>query len=271
MVSNSPPIAIFAGEGLMPIKVINGIHEAGKKVLLIGMKGVTPPNLTKVADYTTWGYLTQLGKAVKTCKQYGVKEVILAGRVRHTKIFSLSLLKMDWTTLTGWLKLKDKRADSIFHGIVEIFAKNGIKVMSSVHFLGKYLAKKGVLTEKKPTKKILEDILFGKDLACEIGKLDIGQTVVVKNKTVVAVEAMEGTDLCLERAGQIAGEGCVIIKMPKPKQDMRFDVPVIGVNTIEKLAKIKAPVLAIGADKTLLIDENTIEVANKLGIIIIAL
>jgi hypothetical protein len=186
-------------------------------------------------------------------------------------MFLYSPWRLDWTGIKVWWNLKDKRANSLLNGIVNAFANSGINVMSSIAYLQQYLAKEGVLTRKQPTRQILSDAVFGVQMAKELGRLDIGQTVVVKNQAVIAVEAMEGTDQCLERAGQIAGPGCIVVKMPKPNQDMRFDVPVIGLNTIQKLAKIKAPALVIESGRTLIIDSETIAEADRLGIVLMAL
>ncbi len=265
------PVALIAGEGQMPLKTLEGIKNVGKRVLVIGLKGMTSPDIIEKADIITWGYVTQLGKAIRICKKYGVKEIIMAGRVQHSKMFSVSLWHMDWTTLRAWFKKKDGRADALLNAIANIFEEKGITLGDSIQYLKKQVADKGILTKTQPHRKLKEDVEFGYIIAKEIGRLDIGQTVVIKNKSIVAIEAMEGTDQCLERAGEVAGNGCVVIKVAKPNQDMRFDVPTIGVNTIEKLAKIGAPVLAIEAGKTILIDDDTVEAANRLGICIISL
>lgn len=268
---DNPPIALLAGEGKMPFCVFEGIQSSGRKVLLLAIRGVTSPLLIAQAEHCVLLYVTELGKALHACLKYGVSELVMVGRVHHKNIFSVSLLKLDWTAFCFWWKLKDKRADSLLKGIADLFALRGITLMSSVKYLQNYLAKEGVLSHKKPSTAILNDIYFGLKLAKEIGRLDIGQTVVVKNTSVVAVEAMEGTDQCIERAGILAGPGCVVVKMAKPEQDMRFDVPVIGVNTIEKLVKIKAAAIAIEAHRTVILDSETIELANKHGIIIVSL
>lgn len=263
-------VAVLAGEGKMPRLVIKGIHEAQKKVLLIAIEGVTSHDLVEEVDEVVWLHLTQIGKALKALESFGVKELVMAGRIKHNKIFSLSSLHMDWITIKEWFSLKDKRANNIFDAVEKIISSRGVEVVNSVKYMEKNLAKEGVLTKKKPPKKIENDISLGMTIAKEIGGLDIGQTVVVKSGSIVAVEAMEGTDQCLERAGNIAGEGCIVVKMSKPNQDMRFDVPVIGVNTIEKLHKIKALGIVIEAKKTILIDDNIIDVADQYGLFVLA-
>jgi UDP-2,3-diacylglucosamine hydrolase len=265
------PIALIGGEGKMPRLIIEGIHASKRKILLFAIKGITPPDLAKYADETVWLYLTQLGKAINECCKRNIVEITMAGRVRHSEVFSLSLLRMDWVALNLWWNMKDWRADTILASIADTFKKRGITLINSIRYLSSYLSKEGVLTHKLPSKKVMADVYFGIKIAKKMGGLDIGQTVVIKNKTIVAVEAMEGTDQCLERAGQIAGTGCVVIKMAKPSQDMRFDVPIIGVNTIEKLAKIGAFALAIEANKTIIIDKQTISAADQMGIALISL
>ncbi|MBJ7448802.1 MAG: UDP-2,3-diacylglucosamine diphosphatase LpxI [Parachlamydiales bacterium] len=255
----------------MPLTIADEIHRQGGKVFLLAVPGITPQDLINKADEYIFIQLTQVGKAIRACLKHDVKELIMAGRIRHRFVFSLSFFKFDWTTLRIWLSLPDFRTDNLLHGIVDAFERKGVHVIDSTKYLKKYLAKEGLLTKLKPSSKVLDDIIFGKDIAKAMGQLDIGQTVVVKNKTIVAVEAMEGTDSCLERAGHIAGSGCVVVKMAKPNQDMRFDVPVIGINTIQKLNKIGAAALAIEKDKTLLIDAETIDIANQLGLVIVSL
>ena len=240
-------------------------------MFLIAIKGVTSPRLLEYADEVLWLYVTQIGKAIRECRKRRASKIIMAGRVSHNAIFSISPWNMDFTSLRVWWSLPDKRPDTILSGIADAFVRKGIHVMSSVHYISSYLAKEGVLTKKKPSKAVSKDIDFGVKIAKAMGDMDVGQTVVVKDKATVAIEAMEGTDQCLERAGTVAGEGCVVVKMPKPGQDMRFDVPTVGVNTIEKLHKIKAAALAIESERTLLIDEETIDVANKYGIVIVSL
>ncbi|MDR3623785.1 MAG: UDP-2,3-diacylglucosamine diphosphatase LpxI [Chlamydiales bacterium] len=266
-----PPIALLAGEGKMPFLVLEGIRAAGRRVLLLAIHGSAEDRLISLADYSVSLYVTELGKAIQTCLKHGVKELVMVGRVHHKNIFSVSLFKLDWTAFCFWWKLKDRRADSLLKGIADLFFARGITLMNSVKYLQSHLAKEGVLTDKKPSSSLWQDIHFGSKLAKEIGRLDIGQAVVVKQGSVVAVEAMEGTDQCIERAGLLAGPGCVVVKMAKPNQDMRFDVPVVGINTIEKLIKVKAAALAIEAGTTVILDPEAIEVANKHGIIIVSI
>ncbi len=264
-------IAVVAGEGGMPWRIVEGIHAAGHQVFLIAVEELTPIELAEVCHETLWMRYPKLGKIRKECNKRGITELTMCGRIPHNRVFTVSPLEMDWTTVRLFLSLKDLRANTMLGAIGKELARWGITLISSVRYLGPYLAKEGVLTKSRPAPTVYRDITFGEKMARGLGALDIGQTVVVKNGTVVAVEGMEGTDHCLERAGEVAGPGCVVIKMPKPGQDMRFDVPVIGINTIEKLAKIQAAAIAIEADRTILIDKETLKVADDMGVSIVGL
>lgn len=265
-------IGIIAGEGRMAELIIESLLETGSSPFIIGIKGITPPSVLSLSPYSTCFHVTQIGKVITFCKKFGITDITFAGRVQHKTIFNISLLKMDWTTLKLWFGVKDKRADSLLGAIVNAFEKCNIRVMSSIAYLKKHLPEAGLLTQNTPpSRNIIEQMQFGIQIARKIGELDIGQTVVIKKGTIVAVEAMEGTDLCIQRAGDIAGPGCVIVKMAKPKQDLRFDIPVIGLNTIEKLIKIKAAALVIQAGLTLVLDKEAILLAEKHAISIIAI
>ena len=265
-----PTIALVAGEGQMPAILLKEIKANHQPIFLIAIKGSTSPDLIKENEDYMWVELTQISTVIKACKKRGVSSLIMAGRILHNKIFSLSFLKMDFTTLKLCLSLKDWRADSVLGAISTIFNKKGIKVLDSTLFLKKKLAKKGNLTHKKPSRKDQLDINLGLKLAKEMGNLDVGQTVVIKKQSVVAVEAMEGTDQCILRAGELAGEGCIVVKTSKPNQDMRFDVPTIGIQTIQKLIKIKAKGLVIEANKTLILDPEISKQANEAKMFIVA-
>lgn len=253
----------------MPFRVLEGAREAGQPLLLVAVEETTSPDLASQADEVIWVRHLKLGRLRKECSERNVKEMIMAGRIDHSKIFSLA--NVDFEALRLLKGLPDLRANTLLCAFGDLLAGWGVTLISSVTFLQKYLAKEGVLTSRRLSKEVEREIAFGARIAKELGRADVGQTVVVKNGTVVAVEAMEGTDQCLERAGTIAGSGCVVVKMPKPNQDMRFDVPVIGVNTIEKIAKIKARAIVIGAGRTLIIDPETLNVANQLGVDVVSI
>jgi UDP-2,3-diacylglucosamine hydrolase len=267
--ATDPPIVLLAGEGQMPARVLEGAREAGRPIFLLAVEEVTSPELADQADEVMWVRHLKLGRLRKECAQRGVEEMILAGRIEHSRIFSLG--NLDFEAMKLIKRLPDMRANTCLCALADAVADWGITLISSVKYLQKYLAKPGLLTSKRIDSDLQKEIDFGARMAKELGRADVGQTVVVKNCAVVAVEAMEGTDNCLERAGEIAGKGCVVVKMPKPNQDMRFDVPVIGVNTIEKLAKIKARAIAIGAGRTLVVDPDTLKVADQLGVSVVSI
>lgn len=269
MSAERSPVVLLAGEGQMPFRVLEGAREAGQPLLLVAVEETTSPDLASQADEVIWVRHLKLGRLRKECSERNVKEMIMAGRIDHSKIFSLA--NFDFEALRLLKGLPDLRANTLLCAFGDLLAGWGVTLTSSVTFLQKYLAKEGVLTSRRLPKEVEREIAFGARIAKELGRADVGQTVVVKNGTVVAVEAMEGTDQCLERAGTIAGSGCVVVKMPKPNQDMRFDVPVIGVNTIEKIAKIKARAIVIGAGRTLIIDPETLNVANQLGVDVVSI
>lgn len=261
-------VALLAGEGTLPLRVLEGMKEEGKKVLLLAVKDSTSPFLPSRADSFVWLYPTQLGKAIKICRKWGAEEIVFAGRVHHKKVYSLPWIRADWSAIKLWLSLPDKRADTMLKAIADLFIKKGIFVAPLTRYLKPYIAR---CNTRQLTAAEEADMRLGFTMAKELGRLDIGQTVAVKKGAIVAVEAMEGTDACIERAASLAGEGLVIVKLAKPCQDMRFDLPVIGKNTIEKLIKHKARVLAVQADKTLVVDDEVYTLAKEHGIALIVL
>ncbi len=264
-------VAVIGGEGKMPFLVLEGLRKAARPSFLLSIRDMSSPELSAHADESISLYLTQIGKAIAACEKRGIKELVFAGRVQHKSIYSLSPLRMDFTTIKLWWKMKDRRTDALIGQVAAAFEAKGIQIVTALDYLQDYLAKEGVLTSRQPPQRIMEDIRFGTAFAKELGRMDIGQTVVVKDRAVVAVEAMEGTNDCLERAKKIAGSGAVVVKLAKPKQDLRWDLPTIGMTTIEKLKAMNASALAIEAHKTLIIDEKLVEAADRLGIPIVSL
>jgi UDP-2,3-diacylglucosamine hydrolase len=263
------PVGVIAGEGQMPQMIIEELKRLKRPFFLLAIQGVTSQQLVDEADDVEWLTITRFGQALKACKKRGVQNIVMAGRVKHQKIFNLSWWKFDWVTVKFCLSLKDWRADTILNEFCNLFQSKGIEIMSSVHFLGRFFRKKGCLTKTSPSASQWKDIDLGKKIAKQMGGLDIGQTVVIKKLSIVAVEAMEGTDLCLERSQAIAGSECVVVKVSKPNQDMRFDVPVIGLNTIEKMIKIRAAGIAIEAEKTLILDPEVVTKADEHNLFIV--
>ena len=260
-------IGLVAGAGTLPVEFVNNIHTHGiDELSVVGFKGHTPDVVKEKADnYIEIGF-GQLNKGIKFFKKNGVEKIVLLGWVEPR--LTIANFKMDLRMLTLAAKTKDRRADSVLLALISEIEKDGIKVMNTTDFLPHLLVEEGVITKKKPDKVQVEDIKFGKTIALASGGLDIGQTAVVCKHAVVAVEAMEGTDKCIKRAGEYA-KGCVIVKMAKPEQDFRFDVPCFGPRTIESMIEAKASVLAVEAGKTYILErEKTLELANKNKIII---
>lgn len=260
------PLGLIAGNGKFPLLLAtNYKKKPGARIEAVGFHGETSPELENLVDNLLWVGVGQLGKVIKFFKQAGVSKAVMAGQIRPTRMFEK--LKSDLRGLKLLSRIENRKADSIFSAVAEEMAKDGIELLDSTTFLKDSLAKEKVLTRRQPTEKELEDVRFGAQIARELGRLDIGQTVVVRDKAIVAVEALEGTDETIRRGGKLAGGETVVVKMAKPSQDMRFDVPVIGVETIRTMKESGASVLGMEAQKTLVLDqEEVVELANREGI-----
>ncbi len=246
-------IGLIAGNGKFPYLLAKEAKAKGFKVIAFAFRGETDPVLSKSVDAIHWLGLSELGGLFRALKREGIKKAAMAGQIRPSLLFSN--LKMD-KELQGLLsQTRDKRADTLLGAVAERLKNEDIELINSVGFLSALLPERGALTETEPSKEEWKDIDFAKLLAKELGRLDIGQTVVVKKGAVLAIEAIEGTDKAIRRGSKLGGSGVVVVKMSKPQQDLRFDVPVVGRRTVEILVETKARVLAIEAEKTLLIDE----------------
>lgn len=261
-------IGIIAGGGQFPLLFIEAAHAAGRRVVVVAHKGETDEKVSGAADAVCWVKLGQLGKVISFFKQEGVGETVFLGTITKTQIFRDVL--PDFKGLSLWNKIDRKQDDAILRSIAGTLEKEGIKVLESTLYLRHLLFPVGVITRKKPNKNQRLDIEFGWQNARAIGKLDIGQCVVVRNCTVLAVEAIEGTDATILRGGTLAKEQAVVVKVKKPGQDFRFDLPATGLTTIRSLQQVHGAVLAVEAGQTLLFDkELMIEEANKAGIVIV--
>lgn len=266
-------LGLIAGNGRFPFLVLDAARGAGHEVTLIALKEETFPELADAAARApaaavTWISLGQLGKCIRVLKEAGVTQAVMAGQVKHTKLFADIVPDL---TLVGVLtRLKTKNTDALISGVADVLRDNGIELLNSTAFLAPLMAREGVLTRRQPTDEQRADLDLGLRIADIVAGLDIGQTVAVKSAAVVAVEAMEGTDQVIARAGQLAGAGVRIVKVAKPNQDMRFDVPVIGVSTIAVMKAAGADALSIDAGKTLMIDGDAIiRAADEAGIAIV--
>jgi DUF1009 family protein len=266
-------LGLIAGNGRFPFLVLDAARRAGHDVTIIALKEEAFPELEAEAARAPASAvhrvsLGQLGTWVKILRDAGVTHAVMAGQVKHTRLFSD--IVPDLAAVSLLMRLKSKNTDAIIAGVVDVLREHGVEMVDSTAFLQPLLAGEGVLTARRPTKEEETDFSFGYRIADTIAGLDIGQTIAVKSSAVVAVEAMEGTDLVIARAGQLAGPGVSIVKVAKPSQDMRFDVPVIGVPTIESMAAAGATALSVDAGKTLMIDGDAIiRAANAAGIAIV--
>ena len=260
---------LIAGNGSFPFYVLDGARQRGVEMVVAAIKEETDPTIEQHADRVEWVGVGQLGKLIGCFKREQITHVIMAGQVKHHQIFRLNALP-DLRMVKLLARLPKRNTDSLIAAIADELGREGIALVSSTVFLDHMLAKEGVLTRRPPNSDEQADLEFGYGVADSIAGLDIGQTIAVKSAAVVAVEAMEGTDAVIARAGQLAGSGVRVIKVAKPKQDMRFDVPVVGVSTIEAMRATGATLLSVDAGKTLMIDGDAIfQAADDAGIAIV--
>jgi hypothetical protein len=265
-------IGLIAGNGRFPFLVLQGARSLGHDVTVVGIQEEAFPELEAAvrdagADFH-WVSLGHLGKCLKILKGAGVTHAVMAGQVKHVKIFSGII--PDLTLVSVLTRLKARNTDALISAVADVMQGEGIELIDSTAFLEPLLAREGVLTDRAPTVEETEDFTFGYRMADAIAALDIGQTIAVKHKAVVAVEAMEGTDEVIGRAGLLAGPGVRIVKVAKPKQDMRFDVPVIGSATIQAMRAAGAGALSVDAGRTLVLDgHHVFAAANEAGIAIV--
>jgi DUF1009 family protein len=275
-------LGLIAGNGRFPFFVLNAAKARGMDVVVAAIKEETFPEIEQEgAASVHWLSLGELSKLIETFKREGVTRAVMAGQVKHKQIFSS--IRPDWRLAKVLLSLGTRNTDSLIGAIAKVLADEGITLLNSTALLEPLLAKPGVLTRRAPTEQERKDIEYGRMVGRHVAQYDIGQTVVVAGAACVAVEAMEGTDACIERAGHLMhtlrAEGdpstiardLVVVKVAKPNQDMRFDVPVIGVKTIESMKAAGATCLAMDAGKCLLIDgDAVITAADAAGIALVA-
>jgi UDP-2,3-diacylglucosamine hydrolase len=266
----SSVIGLIAGGGRFPLLFAEAARSRGKKVVAVGHLSDSLPELEDAVDVLCWVKLGQLGRIISFFHQQGVREAVFAGTITKTRIFSDVL--PDFKGLSLWNKIDARQDDAILRAVAGVLEQEGIQILASTCYLEHLLFPKGILTRKKPSADQMEDIRFGWRTAREIGRLDIGQCVVVRDRVVMAVEAIEGTDAAIRRGGELAGSGAVAVKLKKPNQDFRFDLPATGVGTIETLAGVRGKVLAVEAGQSLVFDrEEMIAAANRAGIVVIGL
>ena len=259
---------LIAGNGDFPFLVLEGARSRGIEMAVIAIREEASPALEHAARRFHWISLGELSRGIELLHQEGVKHAVMAGQVKHNKIFSS--IRPDWRLAKLLFSLPRKNTDSLIGAVAHVLAEEGIELVDSTTFLGPLLPAEGVLTRRTPDAGETSDIEYGRQVARQIAKLDLGQTVVVRDGACVAVEAMEGTDETIERAARLAaGQRLVVVKVSKPQQDMRFDVPVVGIKTIDVMRRSNATALAIDARRTLLFDrEALIRAADEADIAI---
>lgn len=270
-------IGLLAGAGRFPILFAEAARRQGRQVIALGVEGMAAPELRDVCDRYYSMPLARIGRAIRMFHRHHVKRAVMAGKIEKTVLFQpwrLLRLFPDWRTIHMWLRYaaKDRKDDTLLLAVIREFERDRIYFDSALDFCPELLVKHGFLTRRRPTAAQWQDIRFGWELAKEMGRLDVGQSVAVHDCAVLAVEAIEGTDRAIRRAGELCPRGgFTVVKVAKPNQDMRFDVPTIGMTTIQTLHAAGGRVLAVEAGKTILLDEaEVIAVADKLGIAIVA-
>jgi DUF1009 family protein len=265
-------IGLIAGNGRFPFLALQAARRLGHEVTIVAVKEEAFPALEDAARELGadlhWVSLGHLGKCIKILKDAGAARAVMAGQVKHAKLFSGIL--PDLTLLSVISKLKARNTDALISAVADVLRDEGIELLDSTTFLAPLLARPGVLTRRAPSPDENEDLAFGYRIADVIAGLDVGQTVVVKARAVVAVEAMEGTDAVIRRAGEIAGAGTRVVKVAKPNQDMRFDVPVVGITTIDALRRAACTALSVDAGRTLIVDgDGFFQAADAAGIAVV--
>ena len=264
----SIPIGLIAGGGQFPLLFTEAAQERNRSVVAVCHQNETQAELEQRADIACWVKLGQLGKIIRFFHEQGVREAVFCGTITKTRMFRDIL--PDFKGLSLWNKIDKRLDDAILRAVAGALEEEGIKVLASTCYLDHLFFPKGILGKRKPSQEQLADIRFGWRIAREIGRLDIGQCVVVREGAVLAVEAIEGTDAAIHRGGELSGSGAVVVKMKKPGQDFRFDLPATGTKTIETLASVKGSVLAVEAGQSLLFDrEAMIAAADRAGIVVV--
>lgn len=279
MPEECPPmtLGLLAGAGEFPLRFARAARNAGHSVYCLGIAGMASEELAAACDHFRFAPLARFGKAIRLFRRAGVVRVVMAGKIEKTVLFHpfrwLRLMP-DWRTIHMWVRYarENKKDDTLLLAVIREFERDGLVFDSALKYCPELLVKHGFLTSRRPTTSQWKDIRFGWELAREMGRLDVGQTVVVNDTAVIAVEAIEGTDRCIRRAGELCRRGgFTVVKVAKPNQDMRFDVPTIGVETIRTMYESGGRVLAIEAGLTIILDPDGVaRLADKFGISVVA-
>ncbi|MHB1426151.1 MAG: LpxI family protein [Gemmataceae bacterium] len=279
MKTTGAPIGLLAGWGRFPLAFAQKARSLRLPVVCVGIRGEASAELIPLVQRFYWTRPMQMGRMIRSFKREGVERIVMAGKVHKANLmhqpWKLLALLPDWRTVRWWYfrKRRDNRDDTLLLSVIDEFGRDGLRFESALTLCPELLVNPGTLTRRPPTVREERDIAFGWELAKEMGRLDIGQSIAVKERAVLAVEAIEGTDRAILRAGELCrAGGFVVVKTAKPRQDMRFDVPTIGCTTIESLHRAGGRVLAIESGKTIVLDqEQTLALADRYGITIVAL
>ena len=279
--SPSPPrgrIGLLSGKGQFPIEFARAATHEGYDVYCIGVEGLAPDELHEHCVDFTRSPLAKIGRAIRYFRRNRVERVVMAGKIEKRVLFEpwrIVRLMPDWRTIHMWMRYaaENRKDDTLLLAVIREFERDNIKFESALDYAPELLVNHGFLTHRRPTPAQWRDIRFGWEMAKEMGRLDIGQTVVVNDLAVIAIEAIEGTDECIKRAGTLCRRGgMTIVKVAKPQQDMRFDVPTIGIDTIQTMRESGARVLAVEADQTILLNrDEVIALADKIGLALVSL
>jgi DUF1009 family protein len=277
--SRERPIGLLAGWGRFPIAFAEKARSLALPVVCVAVRGEASPELARLVPCFYWAGPARIGRVIRLFKREGVEQIVMAGKIHKADLlhrpWKLFRLLPDWRTIKFWYmrQRRDTCDDTLLLGLIDEFARDGLRFESALNLCPELLVRPGVLTRRPPTAREESDIAFGWEMAKEMGRLDVGQSVVVKERTVLAVEAIEGTDRAILRAGELCpAGGFVVVKVAKPRQDMRFDVPTVGCTTIESLRRAGGRVLAIESGKTILLDrDQTVALADRYGLTLVAL
>jgi UDP-2,3-diacylglucosamine hydrolase len=275
---NARRIGLLAGAGRFPVTFAEAARNQGYEVITVGPTGMVSEELREFSDYMYVGSLARIGKAISVFKRKRVEAIVMAGKIEKKVMLNPWIW---WQHLPDWRAIhmmwkyarRDRKDDTLLLAVIQEFARDGLRFESALNYCPELLVPHGFLTKRRPTSSQWKDINFAWEIAKEMGRLDIGQSVAVSERAVIAVEAIEGTDECIRRAGTLCRKGgFTVVKVAKPQQDMRFDVPTIGLQTIQTMREAGARVLAIESEKTIVLDRNeVVRLADKLGIAIVSL
>ena len=270
-------VGLLAGGGRFPVLFAEGAKRQGHYVHGVGVLGMASEELVGICDSFEWTPIAKVGKAIRSFRRHDIRHVVMAGKIEKTVLFQprrMLRLMPDWRTLhMFYTYVRENRKDDTFLlAVIKEFERDNIAFGSALDYCPELLVKHGFLTKRKPTSAQWADVRFGWDIARQMGGLDIGQSIAVNDLDVIAVEAIEGTDRCIQRAGELSRRGFTMIKVAKPNQDMRFDVPTIGEGTIRTMHEAGGRCLAVEAGMTIMIDsDEVVELADKLGVSIVSL